>query len=589
MDKWVKRVESNVKGGVTLDLPGTKVLLVGTNGSGKSSVTQSVELATTGSVTDVLGRARLSKPIDLLMLAPGRVGPLHSRVVFNDGTESNYTVNGTTAKSTGASLTLAPWMVQKTPEDHFPLWGVREALLGSADTTRKFFVGFTGELRPEDVIEKLGDKRLVELYRAATAQSLIKDSATTKILMGVAFAKKKISEGKEKANVKMEAAVEVGRSLGTPPSAEEMKEAQRQAVEARARLEQERANESAMARLTDELKRLSDYYEQGATEIVALQEEIAALRQEINLGENKLKRAKVAWDNARIPDADVKLTEALLVVYGYMVENNLSMSLPSGDPISMDVVVAARDATQLSLYETRSLRAALIEAEAILASLTEARSSKELVLTTLNERGAKFEARAIEIDTKMSEIGGSDVPGAQTALAAAEAKVSRLNAEQAQWKVSEKVASASIDDKLEAARWEALRDALQRILNEQMKAGVGAFSQRIQSRLLPDDRFQLNLVDGEREVCQYGFMRNDVLHTALSGGEWSRLTVAMASACMNEALPWRCIVPEDRSWGGHALAGVMESFTPMDAQIIMTACAFPSRVPAGWHVLRVGA
>ena len=68
--RYVKRVESNVKGGVAVDL-GPRTLIVGPNASNKSAVVNSVEFALTGAVSDVVGRALVKEANALLALGDG--------------------------------------------------------------------------------------------------------------------------------------------------------------------------------------------------------------------------------------------------------------------------------------------------------------------------------------------------------------------------------------------------------------------------------------------------------------------------------------------------------------------------------------
>ena len=75
---YVVFAESNIKGGVSAAL-GPKTLIVGPNGTGKSAVANTVELALTGRVSDILGRRDVAKEIELQALAPSRKGELLAR------------------------------------------------------------------------------------------------------------------------------------------------------------------------------------------------------------------------------------------------------------------------------------------------------------------------------------------------------------------------------------------------------------------------------------------------------------------------------------------------------------------------------
>ena len=65
---YVKHIQSNVKKGVCAEL-GPRTLIVGPNGSGKTSILNSLELALGGFATDVMGRGPIRKPGDLMVLS----------------------------------------------------------------------------------------------------------------------------------------------------------------------------------------------------------------------------------------------------------------------------------------------------------------------------------------------------------------------------------------------------------------------------------------------------------------------------------------------------------------------------------------
>ena len=139
--RYVRRVESNIKGVTSpIDL-WPKTLILGKNGSGKSAITAAVELALTGRVSDVTGRAEVAREADLLALAPGRSGKLFARVTLSDGEVASWATEGTSESATRGTHSL-PQGVNKATV--LPLRQVREALLGSPQTARQFFVRHVG-------------------------------------------------------------------------------------------------------------------------------------------------------------------------------------------------------------------------------------------------------------------------------------------------------------------------------------------------------------------------------------------------------------------------------------------------------------
>ena len=90
-------------------------------------------------------------------------------------------------------------------------------------------------------------------------------------------------------------------------------------------------------------------------------------------------------------------------------------------------------------------------------------------------------------------------------------------------------------DTLEDARKTAsdaklLAMACKDVIDALVEDGRAGFMSRVQQYLPPTDEFMLQLRDGSRSVCRFGFVRDGMLHSALSGAEWSRLTLALGAA-----------------------------------------------------------
>src|SRR3990170_4964685 len=140
MRPTVDKVESSIKGGVKAKL-GRKTLVLGANGLGKSAIVNAVELAGTGKASDVAGRSVLAKDADLFMLAPPGADHVSARAHLSEGAgmAAWELKKGHRAKRTG-------------PEIAFPLRGVEEALLGSAETARKWVLQHGTPFSWSDVI-----------------------------------------------------------------------------------------------------------------------------------------------------------------------------------------------------------------------------------------------------------------------------------------------------------------------------------------------------------------------------------------------------------------------------------------------------
>src|SRR5687767_4463514 len=81
----VNRIVSNAKGGINVEL-GEKTIVIGPNGTGKSAITNALELALSGTASDIYGRGLMKLPADLIAnLAPTHAGELFSIASLSDG------------------------------------------------------------------------------------------------------------------------------------------------------------------------------------------------------------------------------------------------------------------------------------------------------------------------------------------------------------------------------------------------------------------------------------------------------------------------------------------------------------------------
>lgn len=136
---YVKKVDGAVKKGVCAQL-GRKTLVVGPNASGKSSIINALELATSGRASDVAGRQTLARDADLFMLAAPGADRAWAEAKWSDGATSGWDLReGKRATRTGRSCA-------------WPLREVTEALLGSPETARKWILSKGGGLDRESIL-----------------------------------------------------------------------------------------------------------------------------------------------------------------------------------------------------------------------------------------------------------------------------------------------------------------------------------------------------------------------------------------------------------------------------------------------------
>lgn len=588
LETWARRIESNVKGLGEIELPGPKVVVVGPNGFGKSRIVQALELGTTGVVSDVNGRRTISKGVELLSLAPGRVGPLFSRVFFDDHTNTTYQISGDTSKSSGERLVLPSWLDGKE-KDAFPLRNLMDALLGSPATMRKFFVGFAGEPKKEEIlaaIEKKGGKEAVTMFRVAEQSGTPKTGgeALTEILVRcLEYAKKQSNSEKAKGETKRDAAVEVGREIGTPVDDVALAEAETELRTAKKQLEAAVMAEGRKNDIIARYEKAQESAEHRKSLVDHAQELLLAVQKIVESWAKKRSIAKEKLDNI----GDGKVASAIRTIVEFMVENQAPCPI-SGVEVDEESLTA--------LYE---------DASSILSAFDEATADLEKTDAEVAESSRRFieakdrfddardlynsaieEMKRLEAEFESLEI--DDIETLRAEIEAHEKSFIEMKESAAAWAAADKAAQAAVESDIESAKWKILADILSAIIENALDGGLKSFIERVQGYLPEGDVFDLRLRDGGREVCQYGLVTDDMLLTALSGGEWARVTAAMALACRNDKLRWSCIVPEDRSWHPVILAAVLDAWMPVDAQFIVTTCVAPSSIPDGWKVVEVG-
>jgi hypothetical protein len=129
----------------------------------------------------------------------------------------------------------------------------------------------------------------------------------------------------------------------------------------------------------------------------------------------------------------------------------------------------------------------------------------------------------------------------------------------------------------------AIEDAIAGVLERARRD----FVTKVQSFLPPEDAFDLLLSENGKDVCKFGFVRGGALHTALSGAEWARLTLALAAAVTSDdEADLSVLTPEDRAFDADTLAAVMRGMTNAPGQVLLCSPVAPAgRTVKGWTII----
>jgi energy-coupling factor transporter ATP-binding protein EcfA2 len=559
-ERYVKQVEHNIKGGGTVEL-GPRTLIVGPNGVGKSAVVNAVEAALTGKVSDIAGRRLVSSGLELLSLGTG--DGAWALATLDDETTAKWTVES--RPSGGAKRP-----VRKGREGVLPLREVLDALTGSADKARRYLLRHACQnVEEADILSKM-EPGILARYSRLSDSTL---SPVDNLLLINETAQKRSRDASREAKAAAKTRDAAALNLGPAPG--------QQAVEV-----SKTAWENAQAVLT-EAQRLVLTAEQAAAhhpgDDTTYQED--HLRAAIH--EAAAEQQELLAELARLP-TPTEAGQALLRVLTLLEEHREEDCFACGSPrpsnwdahcASVRGSLANSDhAQERATIEAKLTKLASVlgrgqrrleNMESIRAQLQERRIVSPI---TLDEAMERLEAaRVCESLARATWTGHSEAQHAHKAV-----------------DIARETARSAV---AEAEAWHYLGAVCASLVEELVEGAVATFSSRVQRFLPPTDTFGIRLTTN---AVRYGLVKTHEagheLHTALSGAEWARVSLALAAACTPEDAEVSVLVPEDRSWDPKTLKGVLKGLSGYDGQVIVTTTVKPFRgVPAGWTLLEMGA
>jgi energy-coupling factor transporter ATP-binding protein EcfA2 len=536
-----------VKCGVSVDL-GQKTVIVGPNGSGKSAIVNAVELALTGRASDIAGRGEVGRELDLMALAPRKEGRLFAAVKFSDGTTAEYATEGSSEKAKRATRKSSVTL----PENILPLRDVTEAIRGSAETARKFFLQRVSTSYTDDEILDMFPGELRNMFTIASSGVSMLASPVDKLITAREYAGKAGREAKARVKAGREAANAVAASLPPPPSAMEIDDAEQKVRDAKAAL-----------KLAIRVEQQSE----AVKNLTASEEHLATLK-------DAFEQAKTALDALPQPPALTEVQRTAIASLNAIHKAELDNCFTCGTVGVGKEKFASRAAAIAQMLATSAAQGkAWNDAKAVYDRTASAVQMKQMHIDTLRS----------SIDPNLKSL--LDVVTAEKNLEHVEKDLAALHRARTEWQAAQRANDVSDTGSSEAELWSALATACSSAIANVLASGLGDFRKTVQGFLPGTDEFHINLLDGEREVCQVGLVRDRVIHTALSGAEWARVTAALAAACSPKAGP-AVIIPEERAFDPDTLERVCESFANIDGQVIIASPVGPTNLPAGWTLVR---
>lgn len=546
----ITKVEGNVKKGFDGEI-GAKTLVVGPNGSGKSTIVNIVELALTGRAGDIAGRD-VAREVDVMSLAANGTSELRSQVTFDDGMVAAYYTSGSTAKAKKATGDKPP---DRCHEDVLPIRTVSEALLASPATARKFLLAKMGGGLTRDSGAPDERRDLFDILMRVVPTSFTPAEALVAVLEK---AGEKSREAAAAAKAAKTASSFVTQGAAAPPSKDEIATALREMEEAQKLYQSAlRSNEpkplDELVEKHDALLKESDYlvekYQQVVESLERLQAPQAPLHPKIH------EIVTVAKESSKA---------GACLVCGTEVDGSLVDTIREVEEQIADSILAWKQKNELEVEQSSLMRQA-------------ARLSKEIdaIWDEKTKREAEGEQEAVD-----------PVP-LQIAYDAARQRYTDLTVQANSWESSRKAKAQEQEAEEESKVWKKLKDDLEDKIALLLEVARTKFILRVQSYLPATDRFDLRLKDGDREVVQFGLVREGHLHTALSGAEWARVIAALSSACVPDG-KYACIIPEERAFDAVTLGKVMRALGESPHQVILTSPVAPKSPPKDWVIIRRG-
>lgn len=552
---YIQHVKSNLKRGVDATL-GKRTIITGPNGSGKTSIQNAIELALTGSASDVEGRAVVRKGDMLAKLGPPGEG-VTTVATMEDGRAARWSI---TPNRKGGYFEPAHQPLSGV-RVVFPVQEVREVLTGSPDALRIWLMSRVGaNATLQDVLNGLAAKH-VGLYKDRSGRVRRVGLTEVDVLLAAidsAYTEARALAAEAKAAKSVVEAMSGG--LGSEPYAEDIQKAQAASEEAMRALQeaQSRPTSTALPVILAKLAESTIAYHRAAEELTQLRRNAPPLHPQ----EQQL----------------VSLRRDIAAVCRATVQLGGKSCIACGAPATQDI--AAR-ADKMEKENAQGLIA--VEMHKRIASL-------QAVVDA--ERGKVQEARQAEQEAlrASSGVAAPNWDALNAAVDRTRTALVTLQNSQRQWRTlraSKDQAQRALDT---AQTLKAFAEDAESVVETLLQRAAATFEAAVQSHLPPTDVFRIQLLDGKKAVCRVGLVRGEMLHSALSGAEWARLTLALGCATFRPGEDTLAIfIPEERAFDPDTLASVMHALDDAPGQVILQSPVPPNpeRAPSGWAHIKL--
>jgi hypothetical protein len=567
-------VETTAKGGITTPL-GRLTLILGPNGSGKTTIQNGLELTTRGFATDVAGRAEVRKSTDLVnILGDGQ--RLSARAVTDTGEVFEWSASKTARGSVSTPEFEPPMVVT------WPVLDVEAMLKGNPETQRKWILKVAGRWSTRAVIHTfLTDTDVYDEYAARFKREWADhrpngDEPAETDLLPLVLAQVGSDATQAKAACTAGEGTLNALSRGLAPEPTEMGI---QALRDRLEVLRSAQTETLMAVAPTPPRLLEGQVTQAQAAAVTLTTRLVAAKEQIEEVDALLK-ATPRSPHERLLVSLAVATQELASVGASACFVCGSAEVPDWQAASDQWAAKSQDSQRAAAQEAKltGMRqsAAVLQREAV-----EAISTWQALYAAYSEQGAE----PVPEPTPAQPAANAN---ALTELLAQQSVLSEALALQTSWQRVRDQRQMMKEATIRHRNLSALKTDCQKALLELVQACVSTFEDAVRSFLPETDAFRLVF---EGKSVRMGFDKDGVLHSALSGAEWARMTLAVASAYiklrgLEDAL--MILSPKERAFDAATLGTVLKALTNAPGQVLLTSPTRPKgRIPKEWTVIEL--
>ena len=554
--KYVTRIESNVKTGVCAELT-RLTLVVGPNGSGKTALVNSLELALGGFATDVMGKDALRKPGDLMVLSKdGQTLTVSAQL--SDGKSASF---GTVKTRTGARRPK-----RTGPGDVvFPFADVIYNLTGSVAKARVWFLQrISRHLTLESVIQCFPLSLRDDYQDKATRLQKVEQSWSQVDIL-IHLAEQEAKRGREsRATLKIvEQTLEEMNVPPWPPNAEEiatLKTEENQALD---------TYTSAMRNNAGPTKvELQQAWEKASFAIQQVEraEKVQADAQlQLDLqacGEHPLTAKDKYWADVRREllvcldlHKEIKASECL-VCGGQVDELEQRHKLFTEANAQFDALYAVEHDLTTAIGEVARAKEAAQQAVALYQALqAQSNDFNPDTLLALRQQYQELLNKRVELEGQMK-----------------------------QWETITHMKDRIEEEREKEKKAKKMAKECQNAIKTLLQASIQDFETSVQAYLPTSDSFSLE-VDTKSDNCRFGLQNGEgPLRCAMSGAEWARVITAIGCATIDNG-QFALFLPEERAFDPHTLSGVMGALENAPGQVVLTSTVHPDEANENWTII----